>query len=123
MGEKNILAYFRSPDEAEAMASRLKSLRVADMSIDRFSRYPGEGVEGPVSPVTGNVVSLAGLTMDTSISTRDTGVLMSADPSASGMSHGGQGGPTGRNILLTVVIDESQYEQAMRLIEEAGGRL
>ena len=36
-------------------------------------------------------------------------------------SHGGQGGPTGHDILLTAVVDESMHHQALRIVEEAGG--
>ncbi|AJS57674.1 hypothetical protein [Paenibacillus sp. IHBB 10380] len=36
MMEKNILAYFKSPEQADGVARKLQSLRIVDMSIDRF---------------------------------------------------------------------------------------
>lgn len=122
MGEKNILAYFKSPEEAEGVARKLGALRVEDMSIDRFSRYPGEGYD-PMNPVTGKIPSLAAITQDADITNRSAGILSAADPAASGLSHGGQGGPTGYDILLTAVVDESIHHQALRIVEEAGGLL
>ncbi|CAM4478972.1 MAG: hypothetical protein E7L01_28545 [Paenibacillus macerans] len=120
MGEKNILAYFKSPEQAEGAARKLSALRVVDMSIDRFSRYPGEGYD-PGNPVTGSISSLAAITQDAAITNRSAGILSAADPAASGLSHGGQGGPTGHDIVLTAVVDESVHHQALRIVEEAGG--
>ena len=39
------------------------------------------------------------------------------------MSSGGEDGTEGRDILLTVVLDEGVFPQAMRLIEESGGMI
>ncbi|GIP20553.1 hypothetical protein [Paenibacillus sp. J22TS3] len=122
MAEKNILAYFKSPEEAEGVSRKLNALRVIDMSITRFSRYPGEGVD-PANMYSGDWNSLASLTQDAEITNKSVGILAATDPAASGLSDGGQGGPTGRDILLTVVVDENSHHQALRLIEEAGGML
>lgn len=122
MAEKNILAYFKSPEEAEGVARKLNALRVIDLSINRFSRYPGEGYD-PFNPITGKVSSLSAITQDAAITNQSAGILSAADPAASGMSHGGQGGPTGRDILLTAVVDESVHHQVLRIIEEAGGQI
>ncbi len=121
LSEKNILAYFKSPEEAESAARKLQVLRVADMSIDRFSRYPGTGMYGAVKPFAGDMVSLSAAIYGTSLSGESSAILAAADPSSSGMSDGGQGGPTGRDILLTVVVDEDSFDKAMRIVEDAGG--
>jgi hypothetical protein len=121
--EKNILAYFKSPEEAEAAAKKLHALRAADVSIDRFSKYPGDGIEHRENPVTGDFASLATLSLDADISGKSPGVLMAAGTDASGLSDGGGGGVTGRDILLTAVVDESVHHQALRVVEEAGGML
>ncbi|WP_027417176.1 hypothetical protein [Aneurinibacillus terranovensis] len=121
MSEKNILAFFKSPEEAEKVAEQLKSLGTADMQIDRISRYTGEGVERFTNPITGNISSLANLTLAADGTTRNEGILMAADVSASGMSDGGQDDVTGRDVLLTVVIDESNHKKALQLIEQGGG--
>src|SRR5689334_4455 len=97
--EKGILAYFKSPEEAEAVSRKLKALKVIDMQIDRISRYVGDPVDETMNPLTGNFTGLGGLVMDANETSDSAGILMAADPSASGMSDGGQGGPTGRDIL------------------------
>lgn len=117
MSERYILAYFKSPEEAEGVARKLKALRVVELSVDRFSRYEGTILGSGVNPVTGNVARMDSMTT----ASIHTGVLSGADNSASGMSHGGDGGPTGRNIVLTVIVNSETYDQALHLIEEAGG--
>lgn len=117
MSERYILAYFKSPEEAEGVSRKLQALRVIEHSIDRFSRYGETGLKSGVNPVTGNIASMPSMTAERA----HTGILAAADTSASGMSHGGDGGPTGRNILLTVVLNSDSYDQVLGLIEEAGG--
>lgn len=123
MSEKNILAYFKSPEAAEAVSRKLQSLRVIDMSIDRFSKYPGGAQYSGNNPLTGDIPSLATMTLNSTLDSHSAGILAAADSSASGMSHGGEGGPTGRDILLTVVLDSEVFDQALSLIEEAGGMI
>ncbi|MEK3879346.1 hypothetical protein [Paenibacillus sp. FSL M7-0420] len=119
MSEKSILAYFKTPEEAEGVSRKLQALRAEEISIDRFSRFGGSEQKPGVNPVTGNLAS-----MDSMTAVSDhTGILAAAHTSGSGMSHGGDGGPTGRNILLTVIVDAAVHGQAMSLIEEAGGMI
>jgi hypothetical protein len=118
---KNILAYFKSPEEAEAVCAKLKALKVVDLRIDRISRYAGDPVDETMNPLTGNITGLGGLVMDADETSASAGILMAADPSASGMSDGGQGGPTGRDILLTAVVDEQIHQKVLRLVTECGG--
>lgn len=120
--EKNILAYFKTPEEAEGAAQKLRALRAIDVSIDRFSKNPGDGMEHRENPVTGDIPSLASLSLDSDISERSPGILLAAGTDASGMSDGGQGGPTGRDVLLTAVVEESVHRQALRVVEQAGGQ-
>ncbi|CAM3438093.1 hypothetical protein [Marinicrinis lubricantis] len=123
MTEKNILAYFNTPEEAEGVARKLKALRALDVSIDRFSRYPGEGVQRNMNPITGDFAGLGNLTLDADYSNKSAAILSAADPSASGMSDGGQGGPTGKDILLTAVMPEETFHQALEVCRQAGAQL
>ncbi|OAB30051.1 hypothetical protein PMSD_19770 [Paenibacillus macquariensis subsp. defensor] len=97
MGERNILAYFKSPEEADQVSRKLASLRVVDMSINRFGSYMG----GDLNP--------------------SEGILTAASAVSGGMSDRGQDGTRGFDILLTVVTENDSFDQAMRIIEEAGG--
>lgn len=119
--EKNVLAYFKTQEEAREVLVKLQVLRAGEARIDRVARYPQESREIQINPVTGNVTSLAELTQDSVGGTREAGVLMSADPAASGMSLGGSDGVTGRDILLTAIVDESIHPQVLHLVEQAGG--
>jgi hypothetical protein len=122
MTEKNILAYFKSREDAEGAAAKLRALRVEEISIDRFSRYPGEGVDRIMNPVTGGFASLGNLTLDADFSNKSAAILSAADVSASGMSVGGQGGPTGFDVLLTAVVDDQVHHQALQVVKEAGAK-
>jgi hypothetical protein len=121
LSEKNILAYFKSPEEAQGVASKLQAMRAVDVQIDRISRYVGDPVDETMNPLTGNFTGLGGLVMDADETSDSAGILMATDPSASGMSDGGQGGPTGRDILLTAIVDEQMHEKALHLIQKSGG--
>lgn len=121
MTEKSILAYFQSMEQAEKAAVKLQALRVNDLSIDRISKYPGDGVERIMNPLTGNFSGLGYLTQDAEFSSDSAAIMGASDITASGMSDGGQGLPTGRNILMTVVTDEREAERAERVIEQHGG--
>ncbi|BFH61406.1 hypothetical protein [Paenibacillus azoreducens] len=120
MAEKNILAYFKSPEEAESVSKKLQALRVVDMSIDRFSMYPDTDPYGAPN-LSGSMGSLSSVTYGNTLGGDSTNVLAATNVTASGMSDGGQGGPTGRDILLTVVVEEESFDKAMRIIEDAGG--
>ncbi|HEX7055863.1 MAG TPA: hypothetical protein VF260_01530 [Bacilli bacterium] len=123
MAEKNILAYFNTPEEAEAVKRKLESLRASALSIRKVAKFPGDGVERIMNPITGDIPSLASLTLAADITNKSAGILTAADAGASGMSDGGQGMPTGRNILLTAVIAEEHFHQALRVIEAGGGKI
>lgn len=110
------------PGAGSRGGQKLEALRVEDLSINRFSRYAGVGPSGAsYKPgVSGSFSSWVPDSMQTNAS---AGIMAAADPSASGMSDGGQGGPTGRDVLLTVIVDESVHHRAMSIIEQAGGMI
>jgi hypothetical protein len=97
MGEKSILAYFHSPEQAEGVKRKLEALRAVETSIDRISRFPD------------------------AFSNSSAAIMAAADVTMSGMSDGGQLPIDGRDILLTVVIDERNYDKALEVIRQAGG--
>lgn len=121
MAERSILAYFHSPEEAEGVASKLRALRALDVSVDRFGKYPGDGVDHIMNPITSDFPGLGYLTQSADFNSRDAAVLAAADVDASGMAGGAESGPTGRDVVLAAVVDESVYEQALRVIHDGGG--
>lgn len=120
MTEKTILAYFKSPDKAQQAAATLKNMGITDLQVDRIHKYPGDGVGQFMNPLTGQTESLAELTLGVEETGPDTRAVMAADPSASGMSDGGNDIVTGHDILLTVVVDESLHHQALGILRESG---
>ncbi|WP_317979557.1 hypothetical protein [Paenibacillus glycanilyticus] len=118
MAEKNILAYFKSPEQAEKALEQIKALKLIDSSINRFDGYPGDGSDRIRNPITGDFPGLGYLTLGGDFSDRDAAILAAANVSASGMSQSDE--TAGRDILLTVVIDEDDYEQAVAIAEKAG---
>jgi hypothetical protein len=119
MKERNILAYFNTVEQAEAIANKIKSMGVKDVQIDRIDKYGGGTADHLMNPVTGQIGSLSDLTLG-DIS-GDIGPLTAADTSASGMSDGGGSSVTGRDVLLAAIVDESQFEQLRQQIRSQGG--
>ncbi|CAM4379706.1 hypothetical protein [Paenibacillus tarimensis] len=122
MKEKNLLAYFKSMEEAQAAMQQIKQLNLTDSSIRRVDGYPGDGNERIMNPITSDFHSLGYLTLDAEITDHNAGILSAASVSASGFSSGGPDNRvTGRDVLLTAVMDANDYEKAVRAAEEHGG--
>ena len=119
MTTKNILAYFKSPEEANKVADEIKNL-VSYIKVDYFSRFPRGSADQITNPLTGDIPSQATLTLGANAG-RDTGILASTDVSASGMSDGGQSPITGRNVLLAAIVDESTFDKARQVIHDGDG--
>lgn len=119
MGEKNVLAYFKTLEQAEQIANQLKSMGVTDVQIDRIHQYPGETADHLMNPATGQIGSLSDLTLGDIRG--DIGPLTAADTSASGMSDGGGSFVTGRDVLLAAIVDDAQFNSLREQIRSLGG--
>lgn len=102
---KNIIAFFKTPEEANSVADQLKSMGVEDLKVERFSKFAGDGTDQIRNPITGKISSLANLTAGADVDGPNSGILAAADISASGLSDGGDG-VSGRDVLLSAVVDE-----------------
>jgi len=121
LAERNVLAYFRSEEEAKAALAGMSHLRIADSSIRRVDRYPGGGMHDIMNPLSSDFPGLGYLVYGTDFTNSSASILAAADVSASGLSSGGPDNRvTGRDVLLTVVVDEQDYEQAVRIAMDAG---
>lgn len=121
MAEKTILAFFKSPEEAEQALQQMSELDPIDSSIDRFDGYPGNGIDHIENPITGDFPGLGYLTLGGDFSDNNAGILSATSVSASGMSSGGPDNRvSGRDILLTVVIEEENYDRAMGIVQSLG---
>ncbi|GAX89102.1 hypothetical protein [Effusibacillus lacus] len=119
--EQAILASFADPDVAQKASNELKKMGINTVQIDRVSPYPGQPTQNLRNPITGNIPSLGELTLGMdAISSRDAGVLMAADPSASGYATTADD-VSGEDILLTAVVPKDKVEQAVQVIRSHGG--
>ncbi|MFC4766568.1 hypothetical protein [Effusibacillus consociatus] len=117
--EQAVLASFKDPDVAQKASNELQKMGIETVQIDRVSPYPGQPTQELRNPITGKIPGLGELTLGMEpISSQNAGVLMAADPSASGLS-----GPhvSGEDILMTVVCPKDQVEQVVQVIQSHGG--
>jgi hypothetical protein len=120
-GERAIIAGFRTMAAAEQAGKQLKDLGTIDMSIDRIGEHPATKYERrPENPITGDYPGLAIATFDREMS-RDSSILASVDPSASGMSDGNEA-DVGIDVTLTVVVSDKKFDQAEKIVRKHGGR-
>ncbi|SET66499.1 hypothetical protein [Paenibacillus sp. NFR01] len=101
MSDKSILAYFKAPENAEGVSRKLQSLRVTEMSIDRLNRSLMSGMQAGADAVTGNL----------------------ADPEQPASEEAREGNWTDLSAVMTVSVPAAAYQQALSIIEEAGGVL
>jgi len=123
MAERNILAYFHSPEQAEGAKRKLQALRVIDMSIDRIDAYPGSGNQDIMNPITSDFSGLGELSLDGEFSNKSAAIMAATDPDASGLSDRGTEELSGKNILLTAVVSDDEYDKAVTIVREFGGQI
>ncbi|MEI7028075.1 hypothetical protein [Paenibacillus sp. y28] len=127
MSERCILAYFQTPEEAQGARTKLQALRAAEVQIERVSYFPGgEGNRSVMNPYAGDFGGLTALTFSGYTPDPDTGVLASADMSASGMADGTRElleGSVGRDILLTAIVEDTVHDRALQVVRDAGGQV
>ncbi|WP_372630510.1 hypothetical protein [Cohnella sp.] len=123
MSERTLMAYFKTPREAQQAVEKLKSLRLIEHSIDRFDGYPGEGaqhLDKIENPLSADFPGLGYLTLGGNFAI-DAGVLAAASASASGFDSGGSDNRVnGRDILLTAIVHEDDYDEALRIVQDSG---
>jgi hypothetical protein len=119
--ERNILAGFRTMEAAEKAASVLRQSGFDTVQIDHIGQFPGDGVERIINPITGEIPSLANITLAGDFpNSRDASVLAAASPDASGMADRGDDN-LNANILLTAVVPEERGDEATNIIRGCGG--
>ncbi len=123
MAERNILAYFHAPEQAEGAKRKLQALRVIDARVDTFGAYPGSGSEDIMNPLTSDFSGLGELTLSGEFSDQSSAIMAAASPDASGLSDKGDESIAGKNVLLTVVVNEEEAEKAEAIIRECGGMI
>lgn len=118
---RSILAYFADQEAAEKGADTLRKAGFAEVQVDRVSQYPEMEDNRLFNPLTSNFASLSNLTLG-ALASGDEGILLAADPSASGMA--GSEPPPDRAWLVAAVTDDpGQVEEARRVLHAMGARV
>jgi hypothetical protein len=122
MKERTVLASFISEHDASEAARQIRRMGVETTQIDQLRTGGAPSMDGRPIPIAGKIESLAALTLNTSAS-RDAAVLLSADPSASGMADRAESPSINgeRNYLLTVICPEAQVDKVVQVIKENNG--
>lgn len=132
MADKSILAYFNTPDQAKNALRQLKQLKLVEAKIDRFDGVPNDGPDfnGPETigiPTMGP--ALADIpTMGPAAGGNDLGpdgrtagdvtVTLGVNEEPGGVAPRWSAG--GRDILLTAIVQEDDYDQALDIVHQAG---
>ncbi|MFV9510330.1 hypothetical protein [Tepidibacillus sp. LV47] len=119
---RNILASFHTVDEAQKAGQELKALGINELQIDRVSLYPGYNLNEFTNPIRGRFDSLSKLTLGANFSNKSAEILAAASASASGLADDSET-DIGKDVLLTVVTDESLANQAEQIIKKYNGKL
>ncbi|GMK37821.1 hypothetical protein PCCS19_08750 [Paenibacillus sp. CCS19] len=124
MAERPVFAYFNTPEQANQALEQLQSLKLVEYAIERIDGYAGPGyqsIDQVGNTITGNFPGLGYLTLSGDFDLPDSGILAAASVSASGYSSGSpENRVTGRDIMLVAIVDEEDYEQASKIVKEAG---
>lgn len=120
-GERSLISYFPSSTKAQKAVDALKKAGYETVDMRRFgsNSVPDAEYNNPINRAT----SLAALTFYSAGSMdKDPGILLAADPAASGLSTGGE--LVGKRAFSVIVVtEESKVEQAVKIIEENGGEV
>lgn len=120
--EHTLLASFKSGPEAEETLQALKQAGYKDVQLDRVGRFGYRPELGGRPAIAGKETSLVRSVLNASQLDDESAVLLGASTEASGMS-----GPSSEEqelpFLITVVTTNDRVMDAVRLIEEHGGRV
>lgn len=120
--EKAIIAGFKTMAQGEQAKNEIEQqLNPLDTSLERVSLYtPTEYEKRPENAITGDYPGLPNGVFDMDTGNEDARIMMAASPSASGLSDGGEE-DIGRDVVLTVVCKNEDFEQAKAIVEKHGG--
>ncbi|GAV24524.1 hypothetical protein ciss_04570 [Carboxydothermus islandicus] len=125
--EQSILAYFSSSAKAKDAAEALKANGINDVQVDRVSRYGVASNPEINNPISGQGVSGTGLSLYSADANQfgdnDAPVLLSADPSVSGMAAKEYGTAGGEAFLVTAVTTKDKVEEAVKILKEKGAKI
>ncbi|GGE09382.1 hypothetical protein GCM10011571_08350 [Marinithermofilum abyssi] len=121
MGERSVIAFFRTERRAKEAVEQLKAQGFETVDLSRFSFSPredGSDLDNPIAEPPSALSTVTGAP----VSGRDAGVLKAADNYSSGMADGSDEFGA-EDLSVTVVTDEARFEEAEEILKQMGGRL
>jgi len=117
---RSLFGYFSDRNEAEAAKELLMRAGLGETQVD--STGSGRFVGGGAPAISGTFDSLSELTLGVETQGDDSGILLSADPSASGLASSEEM-PQGKAWLVVTVTNGSdeEVERAVKIIKRCGG--
>ncbi|WP_018084264.1 hypothetical protein [Desulfurispora thermophila] len=125
-GQRAILAYFATSDDARRAAGELAAAGYSVTDIDRISRFGTNIDQEYNNPINRAITSTGPVLYNDSTGNNLTDserVLLAADPSVSGFANKDYGIAGGSSFLLTLVTEESKVRQAEEIINKHGGHI
>lgn len=120
---RSVFGYFSDRNAAVQALQRLQQAGFSHAQLDSLSLTSQRGrLEEVVNPSTGDFGSLSQLTMGETPASDSAGILLSADPSASGYATGDVGAE-GHGWMVVAVTDGSdvEVERAVKILKSHGG--
>lgn len=119
-GERSIISYFPSSTKGQKAMEELKQAGYQTMEMNRVGTYRTI-TDSEYNNPRNRATSLAALTMYSAGSMdKNPGILLAADPSASGLSTGGEL-VGGKAFSVVVVTDEQGLDKAVKILEKNDG--
>ncbi len=112
-GERSLLAYFTDKFHAKQALSALKQVGFSDIEINSLRSCSNKTVSNS---------NLSSLVYGNSGYDKSYGPLLAADPIVSGMSSRYESNPI-HAYVLTMIIDNTNYQTAVNIIRQNGGTI
>lgn len=126
-GERALLAYFPTSNDARKAAEELKRAGIEEVRVDRISRFGVNNDAEINNPIAGRAETITGLTLYSagtdSMIDDDTRVLKAADPSVSGIGDHNYGVAGGAAFMVTAVTTDDLLNSARAIIKDSGGKM
>ncbi len=124
-GERGILSFFPSSEQAQAAAQAMKDAGLVpepgSIQVDRISRF-GKGDESEYNSPINHAATLSGVTLYSSAVGEDgASPLLAAMNSASGIGNPNSGVAGEHGFMVTLVTAAENVSSALQIIKQNGG--
>ncbi|MEW6182029.1 MAG: hypothetical protein AB1500_02470 [Bacillota bacterium] len=114
MQKESITAHFRTRDEAEHAANRLKAMGVNDIQIERTGKTAKGGLGEVMGRITGSISGLGDYVMGANREDDDRAEVRTAPDAA-------DEDLARRDVILKANVDETLRDKVLQILKESGG--